>query len=181
VDPASENGFPCSVARVTELIGDPWTPLILRDAVLGVRRYDDFHRLQGIGRNTLSQRLRKLVDAGVLYTRLYQDNPPRNEYLLTDKGRDLFGVLAAMLAWGDRWLDEGAGRPVAMRHAVCGHEVRAETVCSDCGGPLDARDVHFGLGEGFPAELAERPDVRLRYENAQDGQRPATRSGSGGR
>jgi DNA-binding HxlR family transcriptional regulator len=79
-------GFPCPVARVTELIGDPWTPLLLRDAMFGVRRFEDFHRYQGIGRNTLSSRLRRLVEAGVLETRLYQDYPPRKEYLLTDKG-----------------------------------------------------------------------------------------------
>jgi DNA-binding HxlR family transcriptional regulator len=164
---ATEAGFPCSVARVTELIGDPGTPLILRDAVLGVRRYDDFHRLQGIGRTTLSSRLRKLVEAGVLQTRLYQNNPPRNEYILTDMGRDLFGVLAAMLAWGDRWLDDGAGRPVAMRHASCGNTVRAESICSDCGEPLTVGAVDFHLGSGFPTELADRPDVMLRYGGAE--------------
>ncbi|MFC4948765.1 winged helix-turn-helix transcriptional regulator [Pseudonocardia sp. GCM10023141] len=175
MDDATENGFPCSVARVTDLIGDPWTPLILRDAVLGVRRYDEFHHLKGIGRNTLSQRLRKLVEAGILATRLYQDNPPRNEYLLTDKGRDLFGVLAAMLAWGDRWLDEGAGPPIAMEHTRCGHEVHAEMVCSDCGEHLSTDHVQFRLGAGFPAELADRPDVRLRY--SRDAAVPATADG----
>jgi DNA-binding HxlR family transcriptional regulator len=173
MEPPSDVGFPCSVARVTDLIGDPWTPLLLRDAVLGVRRYDDFHRSQGIGRNTLSNRLRKLVDAGILYTRLYQDNPPRNEYLLTTKGRELFGVLAAMLAWGDKWLDDGTGEPVVMHHIDCGQQVRAETVCSGCGKPLDTDGVEFTLGTGFPTEIADRTDVRLRYGHSATAGHPA--------
>ncbi|SDE58600.1 transcriptional regulator, HxlR family [Pseudonocardia oroxyli] len=159
----TESGFPCSIARVTELIGDPWTPLVLRDAVLGVRRYEDFHRNQRISRNALSRTLRKLVDAGVLTTRLYQDNPPRKEYLLSPKGRELFGVLSAMIAWGDRWLDDGAGPPVVLRHSACGLDVRADSVCSGCGEPLDAARVEFRLGDDFPADLAERPDVTLRF------------------
>jgi DNA-binding HxlR family transcriptional regulator len=159
-------GFPCPVARVTDLIGDPWTPLLLRDAMLGVRRFEDFHRYQGIGRNTLAGRLRRLVEAGVLETRLYQDYPPRKEYLLTDKGRELFGVVAAMLTWGARWL--GDGELVEVHHVPCGHSVRAQSVCSCCGEPLDVADVAFRLGSDFPAELAERSDIRVRFEHNQD-------------
>jgi len=163
-----EMGFPCPVARVTELIGDPWTPLLLRDAMLGVRRFEDFHRYQGIGRNTLSSRLRRLVEAGVLKTRLYQVYPPRKEYLLTDKGRELFAVVAAMLAWGERWLGDGAGELVELHHVPCGQGVRAQSVCSCCGEPLDVADVDFRLGAGFPAELARRSDIRVRFDHSQD-------------
>ena len=163
-----EMGFPCPVARVTDLIGDPWTPLLLRDAMFGVRRYEDFHRHQGIGRNTLSRRLRRLVEAGVLETRLYQDYPPRKEYLLTDKGRELFGVIVTMLAWGERWLGDGAGELVEVHHVRCGHNVRAESVCSCCGEPLKAADVDFRLGAGFPAGLARRSDIRVRFDHGQD-------------
>lgn len=161
-------GFPCPVARVTDLIGDPWTPLLLRDAMFGVRRFEDFHRYQGIGRNTLAGRLRRLVEAGVLETRLYQDYPPRKEYLLTDKGRELFGVVAAMLAWGERWLDDGAGELVEVHHRRCGQAVRAESVCSCCGEPLDVADVDFRLGAGFPAGLAQRSDIVVRFDHGQD-------------
>src|SRR5260370_6870226 len=147
-------GFPCPVAWVTELIGDPWTPLLLRDAMFGVRRFEDFHRYQGIGRNTLSSRLRRLVEAGVLETRLYQDYPPRKEYLLTDKGRELFGVVAAMLAWGERWLGDGAGELVEVHHVPCGHGVRAESVCSCCGEPLAVAAFPLLLGPRFPAALS---------------------------
>lgn len=163
-----EMGFPCPVARVTDLIGDPWTPLLLRDAMFGVRRYEDFHRHQGIGRNTLSRRLRRLVEAGVLETRLYQDYPPRKEYLLTDKGRELFGVIVTMLAWGERWLGDGADELVEVHHIPCGHNVRAESVCSCCREPLEAADVDFRLGAGFPAELARRSDIRVRFDRGQD-------------
>jgi DNA-binding HxlR family transcriptional regulator len=161
-------GFPCPVARVTELIGDPWTPLLLRDAMFGVRRFEDFHRYQGIGRNTLSSRLRRLVEAGVLETRLYQEYPPRKEYLLTDKGRELFAVVSAMLAWGERWLGDGPGELVELHHVRCGQAVRAESVCSVCGEPLEVADVDFRLGAGFPAELARRSDIRVRFDHSQD-------------
>ena len=161
-------GFPCPVARVTDLIGDPWTPLLLRDAMFGVRRYEDFHRHQGIGRNTLSSRLRRLVEAGVLETRLYQEYPPRKEYLLTDMGRELFGVIVTMLDWGERWLGDGAGALVEVHHVACGHNVRAVPVCSACGEPLEVADVDFQLGAGFPAELARRSDIRVRFDHGHD-------------
>ena len=92
--------WPCSVARTVDLIGDWWTPLVLREAFWGVRRFDDFQRSLGIGRNILSQRLGRLVDEGMLERRPYQDHPPRHEYVLTDKGRDFFPVLAALDALG---------------------------------------------------------------------------------
>ena len=161
-------GFPCPVARVTELIGDPWTPLLLRDAMFGVRRFEDFHRYQGIGRNTLSGRLRRLVEAGVLETRLYQEYPPRKEYLLTDKGRELFAVVAAMIDWGERWLGDGPGELVELHHVRCGQIVRAESVCSGCGEPLEVADVDFRLGSGFPAELAQRSDIRVRFDDSEN-------------
>jgi DNA-binding HxlR family transcriptional regulator len=142
--------------------------LLLRDAMFGVRRFEDFHRYQGIGRNTLSGRLRRLVEAGVLETRLYQHYPPRKEYLLTDKGRELFAVVAAMLTWGERWLGDGPGELVELHHVRCGQAVRAESVCSGCGEPLDVTDVDFRLGAGFPAELAGRSDLRARFDHTQD-------------
>src|SRR6267378_397325 len=108
--------WPCSVARVMELFGDAWTPLIMRDVFYGLSRFDEFQKSLGVARNTLSDRLNRLVDAGVLTKRLYQDNPPRNEYLLTEQGRDFFPVLVAMVNWGDRWLDGGEGAPVTLHH-----------------------------------------------------------------
>lgn len=158
---ASETGFPCPLAWLTEIVGDAWTPLILRDAMFGLRRFEDFHRFQGIGRNTLSQRLAALVDAGVMRTEIYQENPPRKEYILTEKGRDLFGVISTMIAWSERWLD-GAGALVEIQHR-CGQPTRARVDCSCCGDELQLADVGFRLGPGFPADLARRPDLERRF------------------
>jgi DNA-binding HxlR family transcriptional regulator len=108
--------WPCSLARSVDVFGDSWTLLIVRDAMYGLSHFDEFQRSLHIARNTLSDRLGKLVDAGIMTKRFYQDNPPRYEYLLTEMGRDFFPVLAAMLAWGDKWLDGGAGAPVTLRH-----------------------------------------------------------------
>jgi DNA-binding HxlR family transcriptional regulator len=140
-------GQNCSIAATLELIGERWTLLILRDAFLGVRRFDDFQARLGISRNILNNRLRKLVDNGVLERVPYQDNPPRSEYRLTDKGRDLWHVVTAMRQWGDRWAAPD-GPPVKMRHATCGRVVDAVAVCSHCGEPLSPRSVKVEPGPG---------------------------------
>ncbi len=93
--------WPCSVARTVDLLGDWWTPLVLREAFYGVRRFDDFVGSLGIGRNVLAERLRRLVKEGLLDKVRYQQHPPRNEYRLTKKGLALFGVIAAMMRWGE--------------------------------------------------------------------------------
>ena len=84
--------WPCSLARAVEVFGDSWTLLIVRDGLQGLTRFDEFQRSLNVARNTLSDRLGKLVDAGVMTKRFYQDNPPRYEYLLTEMGRDFFPV-----------------------------------------------------------------------------------------
>lgn len=130
----------CSVAQCLEIVGEWWSLLIVRDAFLGVTRFDDFQARLGIARNILNQRLNHLVDAGVLKRVPYQEHPPRSEYRLTDKGRDLFHVITAMRQWGDRWAAPD-GPPLKIRHAACGRIVKAVPVCSHCGEPLDARNV----------------------------------------
>jgi DNA-binding HxlR family transcriptional regulator len=147
--------WPCSIARTVDLLGDWWTPLVLREAFYGTTRFDDFERVLGIGRNVLTQRLNRLVDEGVLAREPYQDRPVRYAYLLTDKGRDLFGVLAAINTWGDRWLAGQAGPPVELEHTTCGHPITAEVSCAHCHEPLRADDVTPRLGPGFPARLRD--------------------------
>ncbi|MFI6486775.1 winged helix-turn-helix transcriptional regulator [Streptomyces sp. NPDC050564] len=161
--------WPCSIARTMDLLGDWWTPLVLREAFYEVRRFDAFQQSLGIARNTLAERLRRLVDEGLLEKRPYQSEPVRYEYLLTAKGRDFFGVLMAMNAWGDRWLAGEEGAPIVFRHERCGHEGHAEVVCSSCGEAMTAEDTRPRLGPGYPARLAVRAEVRERF-----------RSGSGG-
>src|SRR5215831_10619967 len=124
----------CSIAQCLEAVGEWWSMLIVRDAFLGVRRFDDFRARLGISRNILTVRLNRLVAVGVLERVPYQDHPPRAEYRLTEKGRDLWPVLTAMRQWGDRW-EAPDGRPLEMVHTTCGHVATAETVCSACGEP----------------------------------------------
>src|SRR5918998_127305 len=95
-------GQNCSIAGTLELVGERWTLLIVRDAFLGIRRFDDFQRNLGIARNVLQSRLERLVEEGILKREPYQERPPRYEYRLTRKGVDLWPVLVALMGWGDR-------------------------------------------------------------------------------
>jgi DNA-binding HxlR family transcriptional regulator len=94
--------WPCTIARSAAVLGDHWNLLLIRQACLGTRRFDEFQRELGIGRNMLAMRLSGLVDQGLLRRVEYQQKPVRHEYRLTDKGRDAYPILAAMAAWGDR-------------------------------------------------------------------------------
>jgi DNA-binding HxlR family transcriptional regulator len=137
----------CSVAQCLEVVGEWWSLLILRDAFLGVRRFEDFRVRLGISRNILDQRLSHLVDRGVLARVPYQEHPPRSEYRLTEKGRDLWLVVTALRQWGDRWAAP-AGPPVEIRHRACGHLATVVPTCSHCGEALDARAVEAVPGRG---------------------------------
>jgi DNA-binding HxlR family transcriptional regulator len=140
----------CSVAQCLEVVGEWWSLLILRDAFLGIRRFDDFQARLGISRNVLNQRLSRLVEQGVLDKVPYQEHPPRGEYRLTDKGRDLWLVVTAMRQWGDQWAAP-EGPPVDVVHTACGHVTEAVPTCSRCGEALDARAVRALPGSGSRA------------------------------
>ena len=147
----------CSVAQCLEVIGEWWSMLIVRDAFLGVRRFDEFQSRLGISRNILTTRLTSLVDAGVLQKVLYQERPPRHEYRLTDKGRDLWPVLTTMREWGDKWAaPEGA--PLEVVHAACGEVMEMSHTCSACGEAVESRSVRARPGPGArPDSLAATP------------------------
>ena len=147
--------WPCSIARTVDLLGDWWTPLVLRECFYGTTRFDDFERALGIGRNVLTQRLNRLVDEGVMERIPYQQRPLRHEYVLTDKGRDLYPVLLAINSWGDRWLSAESGPPVVLHHTTCDHDVQAVVVCAHCEQPLALDDVTAHLGPGFPDRQRE--------------------------
>ncbi|MFD5103084.1 winged helix-turn-helix transcriptional regulator [Streptomyces albidochromogenes] len=159
----SFDSWPCSIARTVDILGDGWTLLVLREIFYGESRFDGFIDSLGIARNTLTDRLRRLENAGLLQRRPYQSEPVRHEYLLTDKGRDFFGVLAAINAWGDRWLSDDDGIPVVMHHTACGHDTQAKVICSSCGEPLHHQDVVVRTGPGYPARLLDSPDVQARF------------------
>ena len=131
----------CSIARAMEILGERWTFLILREAFYGVRRFSDMQRNLGIARNMLSTRLQTLVGAGVLERRLYQQEPERYEYRLTEAGRDLYPAIVALMRWGDKHLQGELGPPVVLRHNTCGHDADPRLVCGHCGEELRARDV----------------------------------------
>ncbi len=128
----------CSVARALEAIGDRWTMLVIRDAFVGVRRFDEFQERLGIARNVLTDRLSRLVDEGILEKHEYQERPQRFEYRLTPKGVDLFPVLVSLMKWGDRHAPEENGPPLAVIHRDCGGEIDERLLCSRCGEPVTA-------------------------------------------
>ncbi|MCB1039457.1 MAG: helix-turn-helix domain-containing protein [Acidimicrobiales bacterium] len=153
---ASFDDMACSVAQSLEIVGEWWTPLIVRDALLGVTRFGDFQERLGIARNILATRLDALVEHGVMARVPYQDNPPRFDYVLTDKGRDLWLVIAALRQWGDRW-ESPDGSPVELVHRSCDHVTRIIPTCAECGEELRPRDLRVRRGPGATATTPAVP------------------------
>jgi DNA-binding HxlR family transcriptional regulator len=142
----------CSIARSLEIVGDRWTLLVVRDAFLGARRFNEFEESLGAPKKVLSDRLQRLVDEGILERRLYQKRPDRHEYVLTDKGRGLWRVLAHLLMWGDEHYVTAAGPPRLLRHRHCGGRLDYSLRCKKCGVEVkDSRDVHIAPGPGLQA------------------------------
>ncbi len=131
--------WPCPIARATDLIGDWWTPLVLREAFTGRRRFEDFQRELGIPRAVLAKRLDRLVDDGLMKKVPYAERPLRFEYRLTDKGRAFWDVLAAMFRWGSDWLWRDDETPIVLVDRETGREVRPLVVDENTGQPLDVR------------------------------------------
>lgn len=131
----------CSLARTLAVIGDRWTLMILRDAFLRVRRFEDFENSLKIARRVLSERLALLVEHGILRKAAYQERPVRHEYRLTEKGLELYPALIALVHWGDKHYAGKDGPPAIHRHLKCGHAFRSVTTCSECGEAVAAREV----------------------------------------
>jgi DNA-binding HxlR family transcriptional regulator len=148
----SYEGQNCSVARTLEVVGERWTLLIIRDVLTGLRRYDEFQQSLGISTNVLSNRLDRLVDNGILTRSQYQDRPPRFEYQLTDRGRELSVPVLALMQWGDRHMPNPNGPPRLVRHAACEGAVTQRHVCESCG-PIAGPEIMILPGPGLrPAE-----------------------------
>ena len=137
----------CSVAQCLEVVGEWWSLLIVRDAFLGCTRFDQFQERLGISRNILHQRLARLVEAGILEKVAYSEHPPRYDYRLTAKGRDLWPVLTTMRQWGDKHAAPN-GPPLQVVHKDCGHVSEALLTCSACGERIGVRDVRAVSGPG---------------------------------
>lgn len=146
------NDYPdqvCSVARALEVVGERWTLLILRDLFAGLCRFDDLVESLGITRTVLTNRLRKLVEDGVLERRRYQHHPDRYEYHATEKGQALFPVIAHLMQWGDRYYPEASGPPRLLRHRDCGGQLHTALVCDHCHRPAGATEVEPMDGPGI--------------------------------
>ncbi len=143
----------CPVAKTLEVVGDRWTLLVIRDLLAGTRRFQDLlGTLPGIAPNILSARLKLMEEHGLIARHFYSDHPPRAEYTLTDKGRELGPVVGALAAWGGRHVH----KQTRLVHAGCGHPVTVGYYCPDCGEGVRGSEVTLKRGRGRRGSRAPR-------------------------
>jgi DNA-binding HxlR family transcriptional regulator len=147
----------CSIARSLEVIGERWTLLIVRDAVLGAERFEEFQESLGIASNVLTNRLRRLCDEDVLERVADPERRGRPKYVLTDKGRELGPALFVLMKWGDRHYPTPHGPPRLTLHAGCGGNLGLDWRCDRCGEQAQPGDIEFRPGPGARARAAASP------------------------
>jgi DNA-binding HxlR family transcriptional regulator len=152
----------CSVARALSVIGERWTMLILREAFLGRRRFDEFQEGIGIARNILSTRLQALVSDEILERTASPEG--HIEYRLTKKGLDFYPVLIAMMRWGDTWMAGEEGPPLTLTHRDCGHKTAPFMVCSHCHEQIDARAMQAQVAESAGRRRTREARARRPHE-----------------
>lgn len=133
---------PCPVAQAMVVIGDSWTVLILRDALRGATKFDEFQRATGASRAIISERLSHLVEHDVMERVQYEAHPPRYAYRLTPRGRALQPVLMMMSHWAETHVDKALRKP-GRRHTTCGHAFKPVVTCSECGETVDAASISY--------------------------------------
>lgn len=141
----------CSIARATDLFGDAWTALIMRDVLVGIGRFDDLVTDLGISRKVLAARLARLVEEGILVRELYQERPPREQYVATEKGKELYPVLLTLMRWGDRWYADESGPPAIIHHLDCAQNTVPVLTCEHCHGTLTVDSTTQFPGPGGAA------------------------------
>lgn len=148
----------CSIWRALEVVGDTSTLLILESSWLGARRFEEFRTRTGMLKPLLSDRLKRLVSANVLEKRQYTDTPPRFEYVLTEKGRDLYWTALMMLRWERKWAPDRTKIKIVLTHTDCGKTFDPEPTCSSCKTEIAAQDVDWkeGPGVGWMAAIYSR-------------------------
>jgi DNA-binding HxlR family transcriptional regulator len=147
----------CSIARSLEVIGERWTLLIVRDALLGLTRFEEFQESLGIASNVLTNRLKLLCDEDVLERVPDPQRPGRPKYVLTDKGRELGPAVIMLMKWGDRHYPTPNGPPRLTLHAGCGGSIGPDLRCDRCGNQARPGEIELPLGPGTPrAEHAAR-------------------------
>lgn len=139
----------CSIARSLEVVGERWTLLILRDALLGLTRFDEFRDNLGVASNVLTARLEHLCAEGLLERHAYQERPVRHEYLLTEKGREVGPALLMLMKWGDRYYPTKDGPPRLTVHRGCGGNVDERLRCGRCGRRVGFEDLQVEPGPGL--------------------------------
>jgi DNA-binding HxlR family transcriptional regulator len=148
----------CNMAATLEIVGERWTLLIVRDVLIGLRRFDQLQEELGLARNVLQTRLEMLVEHGILERRPYQERPLRHEYHLTAKGHDLWPVVTSLMQWGDRHASRPQGPSIVLEHRGCGGAVGLHQICEACGAPLDQREIRAlpgpGAGPDHPLRVA---------------------------
>lgn len=148
----------CAVGAALDHLGDRWTMLVLREAFLGVRRFEELRRNTGAAKNILADRLARLVDDGILRRERYSERPPRDEYRLTEKGIDFYPVLVTLAQWGAKWGELELGPAIALQHKACGAVIQPTLMCPECGEPLDARALRVVPGPAMLASAGSRLD-----------------------
>jgi DNA-binding HxlR family transcriptional regulator len=149
----------CSIARASQLLGDGWTILLLRELFWGASRYEAFQANTGIASNVLAVRLKRLVDAEVVSKQPVEGDGRRFDYVLTQRGRELFPLLMGVMAWGDKYTPGDKGPLVLLRHATCGKRTKPGLLCTACGEAIT------------PYEL--QTEFNSRYEELRGMQREA--------
>src|SRR5246500_813834 len=141
----------CSINCTLDVIGEKWTLLVIRAALYGARRFEQFLANVGCARTLLSERLATLVEHGVLQRQAYRETGQRerHQYLLTEKGHDLFAALVVLMHWGDRWEAGPEGGPVVVRHRGCGQPVHVELRCADDHRVFEVEETESGLRPGL--------------------------------
>ena len=150
------------VALAFKVFADRWSWLILRDAFLGVRRFEDLRRRTGAARGTLTSRLNALVENGVLYRNPYQSSPKRYEYRLTDKGLGLYPAALMIWTWESRWAEDHADLPAKLTHESCGKTTVPELRCKACAVEVVATDVTYSAGPAIHAATRDEPHEQRR-------------------
>jgi DNA-binding HxlR family transcriptional regulator len=163
---SSFDSMNCSLARSLEVVGEWWTLLIVREAMWGTSRFDDFHRRLGIARNILVTRLATLERFGVIERRPSAENARVHDYLLTDKGWDLFPAVVALMQWGDRWIHAKQGPPIEFFDRTKGQRIQTLSVRDARGRPLRPDQGAIEAGPGARRETVKRAELARR---ARDG------------
>jgi len=150
----------CPIVRSVRLIGDEWVLLVLRALFRGAHRFDELQKQTGAATNILTDRLGRLVEAGLVTKTPYQQNPVRYKYELTKSGLGLFPVILELMRWGNDWLGNEQTPPVRLLHTDCGKLTLPGQHCSECGGPLTIRNVRT-VDDEQPTQPNQAPPTQV--------------------